>query len=72
MLKMMAHIEVRSFEILKLKNLLKKPLNLLRSLEFVIHQNCTYLRAKFQYKQAKRFTTKLPERYHDAELFSKF
>ena len=58
MVKIMTHIEARSFETLKLKNLLKKPSNLLRSLEFVIHQNCTCLRAKSEYEQVKRFTTK--------------
>ena len=62
MVKMVTHIEARSFEISKLKNLLEKPSNLLRPLEFVIHQNCTYLRAS-QYEQAKRFTTKFSVNY---------
>ena len=46
MVKIMTHIEVRSFKILKLKNLLLKDSNLPRSLEFVIHQNCTCLRGQ--------------------------
>ena len=58
MVKMVTHIEARSFEISKFKNLLQKPSNLMRSLEFVIHQNYTCLRAKSQYKEAKSFTTK--------------
>ena len=56
MTKMVAHIEARSIEILKLKELLKKPANLLMSLEFAIHENCTHLRVKSLYKQTKRFT----------------
>ena len=56
--KMMTDIEARSFKISKLKNLLEKPSNLLKSLEFVIPHNCTCLRAKSQCEKAKRFTTK--------------
>ena len=58
MVKMVAHIEARSIEILKLKKFLKKPKNLLMSLEFAIQQNCPHLRVKSQYKQTKRFTAK--------------
>ena len=63
MVKKMTHVEARSFEILKLKNLLKKSSNHLKPLEFVTHQNCTCLRAKSQYEQAKRFTTKFPAKF---------
>ena len=55
--KVMTHIDARSYEISKLKNFLEKPSNLLRSLEFVIHQNCTCLRVKSQYKKVKHFLT---------------
>ena len=34
---MVTHIEAQNLEISKLKNLLEKPSNLLRSLEFMIH-----------------------------------
>ena len=51
MVKMVTHIEVRCFENLKLKNILEKPSNPLRSQEIMIHQNCTSVRAKYQYEQ---------------------
>ena len=63
MVKKMTHIEARNFETLKLKNLLKTPSHLLKPLEFVIHQNCSCLRAKSQYEQVKFFSTKFPANF---------
>ena len=58
MVKMVPHIDDESFQISNLKNLSEKPSNLLKSLEFVIHQNFPCLMSQVSYEKAKRFTTK--------------
>ena len=57
MIQILRHIKAQSFETLKLKNFLKKPSNLLSSLESVTYQNCIYLAAKSQYEQVEHVTT---------------
>ena len=58
MVKMVPHIDDQSFQISNLKNISEKPSNLLKSLEFVIHQNFPCLMSQVSYEKAKRFTTK--------------
>ena len=65
MVKMVTHIEARSFKILKLNSHLEKSSNFLGSLEIVIQQNCTYLPSGHSMSNRRRFDmdiTSIPQR----------